>query len=208
MATAGRQDTRADRLRAYEGVLDVARDSAATFGLLVRAYEDRAAGREPAEVRFAQTTVDDRALPAGVWVALRRDDPAGAVEAMCAVSLEQFLVDEREEMGEGYRLQTVAETRPRPEVELLISQLSLMLDIPRDVVAMLADWGVEDPRTQPEIDELLDARLSAARDRRPVPAGDGLVMTVAETVDVLQLSEAQAKVLATLVRRVGVTITP
>jgi hypothetical protein len=33
-------------------------------------------------------------------------------------------------------------------------------------------------------------------------------MSVQETADVLQLSEAQAKVLATLVRRVGVTITP
>ena len=66
-----------------------------------------------------------------------------------------------------------------------------------------------------EIDDLLDRRFGppgAAPPAAPpvpaaVPAAQGrLTMTVAETADVLQLTEAQAKVLATLVRRVGVTI--
>lgn len=182
----------------------------AAMGVVVRAREARQwTLPEPPEVVFAATSVDERALPAAVWVALRRDDVPGAVEAMSAASQTTFLVSSREEMGEGYKLQTVDETRPLPEASLLIAQLAAMLDIPPDVLAIIAEWGAEDPRTHSEIAQLLDRRCGAAGAVAPVPTptGDGLSMTVAETADVLQLTEAQAKVLATLVRRVGVTIT-
>ena len=86
-----------------------------------------------------------------------------------------------------------------------------MLDIPVDVLSVVAEWGAEDPRTRPRSTSCSTAASarSARRGRGPAPVGGrrDLTMTVAETVDVLQLTEAQAKVLATLVRRVGVTIT-
>jgi hypothetical protein len=206
MSTPSQQHSRADRLREYAAAVDAAAVVVAAMGAVVRAREGRAwTSPEPAEVVFARTEVDGRALPASVWVALRRDDTAAAVEAMTAASQTQFVVSSRDELGEGYRLQTVEETRALPEPALLVAQLAAMLDIPQDVFAILAEWGADDPRTQHEIDALLDARSG---DTRPAPAtGVGLTMTVAEAVDVLGLSEAQAKVLATLVRRVGVTIT-
>ena len=87
-----------------------------SHGVLVQGREARAwAASEPPEVVFAGPR-SVTALPAGVWVALRRDDAPGALETMTAVSQTTFLVSSREEMGEGYRLQTVEETRPLPEV--------------------------------------------------------------------------------------------
>jgi hypothetical protein len=212
MSTIAKQHSRSDRLREYAATVEVAAIPVATMGVLVRAREARAwTLDEPPEIVFAATTVDDRALPAAVWVALRRDDVDGAVEAMIGASQTTFLVEAREEMGEGYRLQTVEETRPLPEVDLLLRQLATMLDIPTDVLAMLAEWGPEDPRTASEIADLLDRRLgpdaaprAAARHARP---DDGLVMTVADAVDVLRLSAEQARALATLVRRVPVMLT-
>lgn len=227
MSTMAKQHSRADRLREYAATVEVAALPVAAMGVLVRAREARAWTDElPPEVVFAATTVDDRALPASVWVALRREDVDGAVEAMIGASQTTFLVESREEMGEGYRLQTVEETRPLPEVDLLLAQLAAMVDIPIDVLAMLAEWGAEDPRTASEIAELLDRRLG--RDdtggpaavpapvvaapalpvaRHAVPDDGGLVMSVADAVAVLRLSEEQARALATLVRRVPVTLT-
>lgn len=212
MSSMAKQYSRADRLREYAETVDVARVPVAAMGVLVRAREARAwAPVDPPEVVFARTEVGDRALPAAVWVALRRDDVAGALDAMCGASQTAFLIEAREEMGEGYRLQTVEETRPLPEVSLLLAQLAAMLDIPQDVLAILADWGADDPRTESEIADLLDRRLGRADApvERPVAAaqGEGLTMTVAETADVLRLSEEQVRALATLVRRVSVTIT-
>jgi hypothetical protein len=211
MSTPAKDHSRADRLREYAGLLEAAGLAVAAMGVLVRGREARAwASPEPPEVVFAATEVGERALPAAVWVSLRRDDASGALETMTAVSQTPFLVSSRDEMGEGYRLQTVDETRPLPEVTLLLAQLAAMLDIPVDVLSVVAEWGADDPRTRTEIDELLDRRIGAVGAPAalpPPPPGDGLTMTVAETVDVLQLTEAQAKVLATLVRRVGVTIT-
>ncbi|MGH8859995.1 MAG: hypothetical protein ACRDVG_01965 [Jatrophihabitantaceae bacterium] len=220
MSTMSKVHSRTDRLREYAGAMDLARIPIAAMGLLVRSREAREwTPSDPPEVVFAQTLVDDRALPAGVWVALRRDDVSGALDAMAAVSQKTFLVEAREEMGEGYRLQTVEETRPLPEIDLLLAQLAQMLDIPQDVLAILAEWGPDDPRTESEIGDLLDRRLGAST-RPPAPAapqepegrhaadaGDGLTMSVAETTDVLRLTEEQARALATLVRRVSVTIT-
>lgn len=214
MSTMAKQHSRADRLREYAATVEVAALPVATMGVLVRAREARAwTHDEPPEVVFAATTVDDRALPASVWVALRRDDVDGAVEAMIGASRTCFLVESREEMGEGYRLQTVEETRPLPEVDLLLGQLATMLDIPTDVLAMLAEWGPEDPRTAREIADLLDRRLGAEASprisaSRPAAPDDGLVMTVADAVNVLRLSEEQARALTTLVRRVPVTLMP
>jgi len=211
--TAARQHSRSDRLREYASTVELAAVPVATMGVLVRAREARAwTPQQPPEVVFAQTTVDDRALPAAVWVALRRDDVEGAVEAMTAASQTTFLVESREEMGEGYRLQTVEETRPLPEVELLLAQLAAMLDIPTDVLAILAEWGPQDPRTEREIADLLDRRLGAgvpvaAPETDPKPVGEGLTMSVADAVDVLRLTDEQARALATLVRRVPVTLT-
>jgi hypothetical protein len=218
MTTPSKQHSRADRLREHAAAVDTATMAVAAMGPLVRAREARAWERpEPPEVVFASTSVEDRALPAAVWVALRRDDVAGAVEAMTSASQTKFLISAREEMGEGYKLQTVEETRPLPEVPLLLAQLAAMLDIPVDVLGILAEWGADDPRTQSEIDDLLDRRFGppddagpgpAAADAAPAAPASGLTMTVGEAADVLQLSAAQAKVLETLVRRVGVTITP
>jgi hypothetical protein len=227
MSTMAKQHSRADRLREYAATVEVAAISVAAMGVLVRAREGRAWTADlPPEVVFAATTVDERSLPASVWVALRRADVDGAVEAMIGVSQTTFVVESREEMGEGYRLQTVEETRPLPEIDLLITQLSAMLDIPADVLAMLAEWGADDPRTASEIADLLDRRLgrdeaireAAARaavetyptapaPRHHVPDGGGLEMSVADAVAVLRLSEEQARALATLVRRVPVTLT-
>jgi hypothetical protein len=213
MSTMAKQHSRSDRLREYAATVEVAALPVATMGVLVCAREARAwTLDDPPEVVFAATTVDDRALPASVWVALRRDDVDGAVEAMIGASQTAFLVESREEMGEGYRLQTVEETRPLPEVELLLRQLATMLDIPADVLAMLAEWGPEDPRTANEIADLLDRRLGveepaiAAVPRHAAP-GEGLVMTVADAVDVLRLSDEQARALTTLVRCMPVTLT-
>lgn len=210
MTTPSKQHSRADRLREYAAAVDAAAVVVAAMGAVVRGREARAwTSPEPPEVVFAATEVDGRALPAAVWVALRREDTPAAVEAMTAASQTPFVVSSRDELGEGYKLQTVEETRLLPEPTLLVAQLAAMLGIPQDVLAILTEWGAEDPRTQREIDALLDARSGAAPlpARPPVAAGPGLTMTVAETVDVLGLSDAQAKVLATLVRRIGVTIT-
>jgi hypothetical protein len=213
-STAARQHSRSDRLKEYASTVDLAAGPVATMGVLVRAREARPwTPAQPPEVVFAQTAVEERSLPASVWVALRRDDVDGAVEAMTGASRTTFLVEAREEMGEGYRLQTVEETRPLPEVELLLAQLGAMLDIPTDVLAILSEWGPEDPRTEREIADLLDRRLgSSAQQHTPPrqvgsPPTEGLTMSVADVVDVLRLSDEQARALATLVRRVQVTLT-
>lgn len=211
MGSPTKDHSRADRLREFDALLATTEVAVGALGVVVRAREARGWTQpEPPEVAFAAAVEDG--FPAAVWVALRRDDVPAALEVMTALSQTTFLISEREEMGAGYRLQTVAETRVVPDVGLLIQQLAAVLDIPADVLRMLAEWGPDDPRTAQEIDALLDSRSGvAAGASGPQPAAavaGGLTMTVDETADVLQLSPAQTKVLATLVRRVGVTITP
>jgi hypothetical protein len=196
------------------------------MSLLVRGREARArAGDPPLEVQFAATEVDGRALPAAVWVALRRDDVNAGVEAMIAASQTSFLIDEREEIGAGYRLRSVAETLPLPELDLLTRQLSRALNVPLDVLSVIAEWGAADPRARSEIDELLTSRFGAvsraetdasALDREPQsphpapqpaePPGR-LTMTVAEVAQVLRLDDDQTRALAVLVRNAAVTLT-
>lgn len=204
VTTPTKESSRAQRLREYEALRERAVLAVSTMGVLVRGREVRGwRGAEPPEVAFASAEIDERALPAGVWVALRRDDVQTVLEAITEISLLSFVVSQHEEMGEGYRLQTVEETRTVPDVSLLLAQLGATLGIPADVLGVLAEWGADDPRTRPEIDALLDSRVGPVE----APPGATLTMSVQETADVLQLSPAQAKVLATLVRCAGVTIT-
>jgi hypothetical protein len=214
-----REQTRADRLREHAALIERAHQVAGAMGLLVRGREARPrAGAAPLEVEFASTQVDGRALPAAVWVALRRDDVAAAIDAMMVASQTQFLIEERDVLGEGYRLQSVADTLPVPEADLLTAQLSRTLDVPLDVLSVLAEWGPDDPRAAPEIDELLTARFGPAEREMPAtgtsradgseaePSGQ-LTMTVGEAAQVLRLDEDQVRALTILVRNASVTLT-
>ena len=212
--TSAAQEQRAARLREFDAECDAARAAAAVMGAVVRGREARAGDAvEPFEVTFAANGV----LPAAVWIGLRSDDIDTVMDALAAASEREFLVSQHEEMGVGYKLQKVEEKRTLPDAALLLDQVGGMLGIPADVLGVLGQWGPDDPRTSVEVTALLDSRLGAlpreavadvAPATPPPPTGPGLRMSVQETADVLQLSEAQAKVLATLVRRVGVTITP
>jgi hypothetical protein len=213
--TTAAQEQRAARLRQFDAECDATRAVAAVMGIVVRGREARAGdSAQPFEVVFAENGI----LPAAVWVGLRSDDIDTVMEALAAASEHEFLVSEHEEMGAGYKLQKVEEKRILPDPSLLLDQLARMLGIPADVLGVLGQWGPEDPRTTAEVTALLDSRFgllprAAAEDVEPAvpaapPSGPGLRMSVQEAADVLQLSAAQAKVLATLVRRVGVTITP
>lgn len=207
MTSPTQDQSRAARLREFEALTADAARVVAVLAAVVRAREERGwTEAEPPEIRFAGSGAEGAALPAAVWVALRRDDTATVLEALAAVSERTFVVDRREELGEGYRLQAVEETRPVPDVAPLLAQLAQMLEIPADVLAVLGQWGLDDPRTVGEVNALFDSRFGAAGS--PLPAGGAMTMSVQEAADVLQLTPAQATVLATLVRKVGVTLTP
>jgi hypothetical protein len=220
MRTPAREHTRAERLREHAVAADRARQVAAAMGPLVRGREARAQpGEPPLEVAFASLEVDGRGLPAAVWVALRRDDVEAAVDAMTAASQTEFLIEEREEMGDGYRLQSVTETLPVPESDLLLALVSRASTVPVDVLTVLAEWGPADPRSAPEVDDLLTSRFGPVR--RPAAAAarpqgevepdaqvDGrLAMTVGEVAQVLRLSDEQLSALTVLVRNAAVTLT-
>jgi len=224
MGMPTKQRTRAERMKDHAAVIDRARRLLAVTGLLVRGREARARdGATPLEVEFARTKVDGRGLPAAVWVALRQDDLDAAIEVMTEVSEAHFVIEEREVIGEGYRLQSVQDTLPLPETEVLTAQLGAALDIPVDVLSMLADWGAADPRAVSEIDELLSSRFGPAEcpdvppkvvaalpPPAPAPAAQptgGLTLTVADAEQVLRLDDVQVRALATLVRNATVTIT-
>jgi hypothetical protein len=219
MRTPSREHTRAERLREHAAAVDRARRVAAVMAVLVRAREARPRdGDVPLEIRFARTEVDGRALPAAVWVALRRNDVTAAVDALTAASRTVFLVEQREVMGEGYRLQSIEDTLPLPEVELLVEQLGRALGVPADVLLVVAEWGADDPRTLSEIEELLTSRFGPATRRQepapePVDTAEAeeppgrLTMSVSDMAQVLRLDEAQTSALATLVRNATVTVT-
>jgi hypothetical protein len=209
--SATKDDQRRERLREYDALMARAGTAVTALALLVQGREARAsAGEPPLEMAFARADTGTRSLPAGLWVALRRGDILGALDLLAGASELTFVVGEREEMGSGYRLETVVETRGLPDVDLLQEQLAVVLDIPLDVVALLAAWGSDDPRTATEVNVLLDARCGAtgrSGGAATVAAGT-LSMSVDELADVLQLAPEQAKVLATLARRAAMTITP
>jgi hypothetical protein len=228
MRTPSKEHTRAERLREHATELERARGVIGAMGVLVRGREARARdGEPPLEVGFAAIDIDGRSLPAGVWVALRRDDADAALDAMTTVSQSPFVIEEREEVGEGYRLQTVQDTLPLPESELLIAQLSRALDVPLDVLSVIGDWGPDDPRAASEIDDLLNSRFGPVDlddERRslfawhaPVAAPEvstaadptgSLTLSVAEAAQVLRLDDAQVQALTILVSNATVTFTP
>jgi hypothetical protein len=211
MPTTSKDDVRRDRLREFDALSERAAAALSALALIVQGREARAAsGDAPLEVAFAQAGGDGPTLPAGLWVALRRGDIEMALDLLSRASTLNFVVGEREEMGSGYRLETVEETRPLPDVELLEDRLATVVGIPRDVVAVLAHWGPDDPRTRAEVDALLDSRSGMVADvTGPPPAAhSALVMSVSELAAVLQLEPAQALVLATLSRRAELTIAP
>lgn len=205
MTSPAQEHSRATRLREFAALTDAAAGVVAVMGAVVRAREERGwDGTEPSEVRFAACGAEGGALPAAVWIALRRDDTATVLEALGAVSTQTFVIARHEQLGDGYRLESVEETRPVPDVAPLLGQLGRMLEIPTDVLAVLGQWGPDDPRTAGEVAALFDSRFGPGV---AAPRAGGLAMSVQEAADVLQLTPAQATVLATLVRKVGVTIT-
>lgn len=210
---ATKDDQRRERLHEFDLLLARATTAVGGLALLVQGREARADPADaPLEMTFAAADTGKAPLPAGLWVALRRGDVEMALDLLVRASDIVFVVGERAEMGSGYRLETVAETRTLPDVDLLQAQLAAVLDVALDVVAVLAEWGADDPRTGAEVDALLDARFGvSARRRASATAPDALgklSMSVGELTHVLQLAPGQAKVLATLARRAAMTITP
>jgi hypothetical protein len=209
MPSISKEEQRAARMREYETLLERATNAVGALALVVQGREARARPDDAAlEMSFAAADDAGRTLPAGLWVALRRGDVDRAVQLLADASDSAFVVGEIETMGTGYRLETVEEKRALPDPELLHAQLGGMLDIPVDVLRVLAEWGPDDPRTRSEVAALLDGRFgpdpsSTAPMDEEFPA---LTMGVAELSDVLQLTPKQAKVLTTLARRSKLTI--
>ena len=153
------EQRRRERLREYETAIAATRPAIATLALFVQARESRASD-ESLEEAFAATPVDGaRPFPAAIWVALRQDDIDATLDLLVRLSGTEFLIAAHEQLDDSYRLTTVDETRAVPEVEKLVVQLSAFLQIPADVMAVVAGWGPDDPRTAAEIDALLGQRF-------------------------------------------------
>jgi hypothetical protein len=196
------------RVAEYEAALAAARTPTAVLQLLAHGRETRAQpDDEPLEVAFARTQVDGAdGLPAAVWVALRHGDVDASLTALLGASRTEFVVGEHEELDASYRLRTVEERRVLPDVGILQMQMAAMLDIPWDVIVMLCEWGPDDPRTQKEIDALLDGRLREGSSGGPSSRPGRLRMTADELAALLQLTPEQTKLLNLLVRQADVTI--
>jgi hypothetical protein len=210
MVHASKEQQRRDRVREYDSALGASRVPLSVMVHFVRAREARSSG-VALEEAFGSTAVDgvEERLPAAVWVALRRADLDAALQTLVRGSRRQFLIAEHEELDAGYRLMTVAERRGLPDMELLVDQIAAFLQIPPDVVAMIATWDPDDPKTVGEVNALLDQRFG------PPPAGDAaakpaapsaLSMSSTEFVALLQLTPQQQSVLATLVRQSDITV--
>jgi hypothetical protein len=209
MPSISKDEQRSARLREFDGLLQRATAAVGALALLVQGREARAeAGSPPLEVAFAGPVADGGApvLPAGLWVALRRGDVDTAVQLLADVSGCDFVVGEIDTMGSGYRLETIEEKRALPDVGLLQARLAAVLDIPADVVGVLAGWGPDDPRARAEVEALLDGRFGPDPQAAPPEEFPALSLPVAELADVLQLTPKQAKVLTTLARRTRLTI--
>ncbi len=206
------REQRDQRLVEYETKLTAASNPVAVMELFAQAREARArAGEPPLEVAFAATAVEgDDPLPAAVWVALRQGEVEASVDALLRASRTTFVVGEHEELDANYRLTTIEERRPLPDVDLLQTQLAAFLQIPRDVIVMIADWGPDDPRTTKEIDALLDGRFGGTTAPAASPSANQphrLEMSADELTAMLQLTPDQGSLLQTLVRQADVTIT-
>jgi hypothetical protein len=236
MDRGGREQRRRDRLRDYEARLEATRRTVAVLAEFAQARESRAPDR-PLEAEFA--AVGDghgESLPAAVWVALRQADLDAVVEILVQAATEQFKIAEHEELGSDYRLTAVTECRGVPDVDRLIGQVAAFLQVPRDVLAVIAGWGPDDPRTLAEIDRLLDPRYGrpasaaagahAAPTVTSIPAATGtsvpvaaaasapasvgsrarLTLTRAELATVLALTPDQRDVFAVLTREADILI--
>lgn len=208
------KELREQRLAEHAAALDAARGPVAVMELFAQGREARGRpGEPPLEVAFAATDVDEaKSLPAAVWVALRQGEIDASIAALVRASRLEIVVGDHEELDAGYRLQTIEERRTLPDVGLLQNQLAMFLQIPRDVISMICEWGPEDSRTQKEIDALLDGRFGT-RGGRPGAGPDapanpvhGLEMSAAELTAMLQLTAPQRALLQTLVRQADVTI--
>ncbi len=208
MMQVTREQQRRDREREYSAALDAARPLVGVMVLFVCAREARSDGAA-LEVAFGATVSDDAEtmLPPAVWVALRQGDVDATIEALVRSSRRQFLIAEHEELDSGYRLTTVEERRGLPDVDLLQTQLAAFLQIPPDVLAVIAAWGPDDPRTADEVDTLIEQRFGAGRsERRSDPSKAALSMSSTEFTALLALTPEQRGVLATLVRQSDITI--
>ena len=148
-----------------------------------------------------------------MWVALRQGDVDATIDALVRISGNEFVIAAHEELDTGYRLTTVEERRALPDVELLQAQIAEFLQVPRDVVGIIAGWGPDDPRTAAEIDTLLEQRFGSTAPRGPDPAvasahspRAGLVMSSEEFTAMLNLTPEQRAVLGTLVRQADITL--
>jgi hypothetical protein len=232
-----KDELRRERLREYDAALASARSTVAVLVLFAKAREIRAGG-ERLEEAFAATRVEGveeaEALPAAVWVALRQGDVDAAIDALIRVSRNEIVLSEHEQVDANYRLTTVEERRAIPDMALLQAQIGLFLQIPGDVVAMIARWGAEDPRTASEVETLIEQRAGAPVREAAVlepaqqtgapavpavpaaPANDGvgavaepaagLTMSSEEFTALLNLTPEQCAVLHTVVRQTAITI--
>ena len=218
-----KEQQRRERIREYEAALSTAASALAVLALFVQARESRAHAESLEEAFAATSPAQDTApLPAAVWVALRQNDIDAALSLLISLSHADFVIAAHEEVDEGYRLVTVEENRALPELDVLSAQLSESLHVPVDVLAMVAAWGADDPRTEAEIDSLMQQRFgppavpvpplprraSAAAPARSAPAGahGGLTMSAGEFSALLSMSPEQRRVLATLIRQTMITI--
>ncbi len=161
MSSASRDESRRQRLREYDAEVAAARPALAVLMQFVQGREARES-LGLLEESFADTHVTDAAaLPASVWVTLRQGDLDATVETLIRLSDKQFAIGEREELDASYRLTTIEEHRPLPDLQLLQHQLAEFLRIPVDVVTAITGWGPDDPRTTAEVDSLLQQRFGA-----------------------------------------------
>ena len=204
MGQATKEEQARDRLREYEARLAAARDPVAVLARFAQAREARGGGAV-LEVEFAAAGSEDSSLPAALWVALRQDDVDAVLEALVQHATEQFLIAEHEQLDASYRITTVSESRGLPDVARLVAQVAAFVDVPSDVVAMVCGWGPDDPRTEAEIERLIEQRraASAATGRQP----NALTMSSSEFAAVLSLTPEQANVLSTLVRQANLAVT-
>ncbi|MBN9618812.1 MAG: hypothetical protein J0H43_03655 [Actinobacteria bacterium] len=222
MSQTAKDHRRRERLREYDGALGTARAVLGALALFVRCREARAHGGSLEEA-FAATspTIGGEPLPAAVWVALRQDDVEAALAVLLSLSGTDFVVAAHEQLDGDYRLVSVEESRPLPDLDRLIAQLSAFLQVPADVIVMVADWGPDDPRTVTEIEALLAHRFGVYLAALPEPTGapsatplaalptprGNLLVSADEFGALLTLSPEQRRVLATLVRQATITVT-
>jgi len=216
MANVTKEQLRRQRTREYESALEGAASPVGVMVLFAKGREARA-GDQSLEEAFAAAPVpggeEAPRLPAAVWVALRQGDVDATIDALLHTSPEQFVIGSHEQLDETYRLTTVEERRALPDIELLEAQVASFLQLPRDVVAITASWGPDDPRTEAEIEKLLDQRFGPVTSPAdsPHPAvgqrrRGQLSMSSAEFTALLSLTPEQAGVLRTLVRQTDVVI--